>query len=64
MKDTPQDNPDFGHSLAPKDFEVYIRAIQLNESAWLKVEKQLAPGEEGECTWMQRGSDGKRPRDA
>lgn len=61
---TPRSNPDYRHSLSPKQLTIYIEAIRKAECQWLEVEKQLAPGEEGERAWMQRGSDGKRPRDA
>ena len=64
LGDTPPDNPDFGHSLPPDKLERYVKAIRWSESIWLGIEKQLAPGEEDELIWMQRGSDGKRPRDA
>ncbi len=64
LEDTPQDNPDFRHSQIPQDFRDYTEHVWLSESSWLKVEKKLASGEEAERVWMQRGSDGKRPRDA
>src|SRR3990172_11169995 len=64
LPDTPSDNPDFGHSLLPNQFADYVAGVHKAAGDFYNINKQLAPGEEGEQVWMQRGSDGKRPRDA
>ncbi len=64
LDDTHQDNPDFVHSLSPANFKEYAQGIRMVEGVRLDIEKSLSPIEEGERAWMQRGSDGKRPRDA
>ena len=64
LPDTPPDNPDFGHSLPPDKFNTYVDNIRLIEGRFIGIEKGLSSGEESERVWMQRGTDGKRPRDA
>ncbi len=56
-------NPDYWHSSFPAILERYIETVRIAEVQWFGHDKRLAPGEEAERDWMQRGSDGKRPRD-
>ncbi len=64
LDDCPEDNPDYPHSLTPDLFTGYVMAIRQAEYKWIKQPyKQVQPGEAGEVRWMQRGRDGKRPRE-
>jgi sialic acid synthase SpsE len=64
LDDCPKDNPDYGHSLTPEEFGNYAAAIRRAEVDWILGEAKVVRAVEmKEVKWMQRGKDGRRPRD-
>lgn len=58
---TPEDSPDYGHSLTPEQFGYYVKDIQRAESIVGSGRKEPTEAEAGERQWARRGADGLRP---
>ena len=61
--DCDRSNPDAGHSLPPKMFKEYVRALTTARCILGNYTKQPKPSELGERIWARRGKDGLRPRE-